>query len=184
MRLTFKPVDVSNKTDFERLFESKGGPKYCWCMAWRNAENGKTVTDSARKKEAMLQKIMNGTPVGILGYLDNEPVAWCSVAPRETYKALGGDETKSNVWSLVCFFIKRTCRNEGITGRLLKEAEKYAARHGANYLEAYPVSPDAPSYRFMGFVPTFEKAGFRFVKMAGTRRHVMLKTIKQPLKNQ
>jgi hypothetical protein len=44
---------------------------------------------------------------------------------------------------------------------------------GAKYLEAYPVKPDSPSYRFMGFIQTFEKAAFSFVKKAGTRRHVM-----------
>jgi hypothetical protein len=40
-------------------------------------------------------------------------------------------------------------------------------------LEAYPVSPDSPSYRFMGFVPAFEARGFAPAGMAGTRRHVM-----------
>jgi hypothetical protein len=40
-------------------------------------------------------------------------------------------------------------------------------------VEAYPVAPDAPSYRFMGFVPVFEEAGFAEVGRAGTRRHVM-----------
>lgn len=35
------------------------------------------------------------------------------------------------------------------------------------------MEPDSPSYRFMGFVPVFEKAGFREVGRAGTRRHVM-----------
>lgn len=39
--------------------------------------------------------------------------------------------------------------------------------------EAYPVDPDSPSYRFMGFVPTYEREGFHYAKDAGTRRHVM-----------
>jgi hypothetical protein len=39
--------------------------------------------------------------------------------------------------------------------------------------EAYPVAPDSPSYRFMGFVPMFEKARFVEIGTAGTRRHVM-----------
>ncbi|MCI0617992.1 acetyltransferase, partial [bacterium] len=28
-------------------------------------------------------------------------------------------------------------------------------------------------YRYMGFVNTFEKAGFNFIKKTGTRRNVM-----------
>ena len=45
-------------------------------------------------------------------------------------------------------------------------------------LEAYPVEPHSPSYRFMGFISTFKKAGFRFVKKAGIRRNVMLLELK------
>ena len=37
----------------------------------------------------------------------------------------------------------------------------------------FPVDPDSPSYRFMGFVRFFEAAGFREVGRAGSRRHVI-----------
>jgi hypothetical protein len=40
-------------------------------------------------------------------------------------------------------------------------------------VEAYPVVPDSPSYRFMGFVETFKKAGFIETGRVGKRRHVM-----------
>ena len=40
-------------------------------------------------------------------------------------------------------------------------------------MEAYPVDEDSPSYRFMGFVPMFEEAGFREIGREGMRRHVM-----------
>jgi hypothetical protein len=40
-------------------------------------------------------------------------------------------------------------------------------------VEAYPVDPDSPSYRFMGFADLFETAGFREVGRAGKRRHVV-----------
>jgi hypothetical protein len=60
---------------------------------------------------------------------------------------------------------------------LIQSAEKYAKETGAEYIEAYPVEKDAPSYRFMGFIKTFEELGFTFVKMAGTRRHVMIHKI-------
>ncbi|OOV46625.1 acetyltransferase [Leptospira kirschneri serovar Grippotyphosa] len=38
---------------------------------------------------------------------------------------------------------------------------------------AYPVEKKSPSYRFMGFISMFEKAGFTFIKKAGARRNVM-----------
>jgi hypothetical protein len=49
---------------------------------------------------------------------------------------------------------------------------------GARYVEAYPVEPDSPSYRFMGFKTTFEKAGFKFIKIKGKLRNVMLYELK------
>jgi hypothetical protein len=45
---------------------------------------------------------------------------------------------------------------------------------GAKIVEAYPVDVDSPSYRFMGFVPAFEKAGFEPTgQREGKRRHLM-----------
>ena len=117
-----------------------------------------------------------GVPVGILGYLDGEPVAWCSIAPRETYRAglyrPSGDEP-DGVWSIACFFVPRRLRRRGIAKLLLHAAIDHARSRGATVIKAYPVDPDSPSYRFMGLVPLFEDAGLREVGTAGTRRHVM-----------
>jgi len=70
-------------------------------------------------------------------------------------------------------FIKKEYRDQGLIDLLIENAKKYARKNGAKYLEAYPVDPDSPSYRFMGFIQTFEKADFNFIKIAGTRRNVM-----------
>ena len=138
-------------------------------------------TDSQAKKAALERRVRGGVPVGILGYLDGEPVAWCSVAPRNTYRNLGSKSDPADkpvdVWSLVCFFLPRRLRRQGITKRLIAAAVEHARRNEATVIEAYPVYPDFPSYRFMGFVPSFEAAGFREVGTAGTRRHVMRLTL-------
>jgi GNAT superfamily N-acetyltransferase len=87
---------------------------------------------------------------------------------------LGGLESPDDiVWSVVCFFVPRRLRRRGLMGRLLGAAIETARLHGATVLEAYPVNPDSPSYRFMGFVPLFRAAGFKPVGRAGSRRQVM-----------
>lgn len=126
------------------------------------------------KKASMKRRVDEDEPVGLLAYHDEIPIAWCSIAPRETYRALGGDPTKDGVWSLTCFFVKRKFRKLGLAVKLLQAAIRYAKENGAKYVEAYPVAPDSPSYRFMGIKSMFEDAGFQFVKMAGKRRNVML----------
>lgn len=173
LALRFEEVTPDRWSDFETLFESKGGPKNCWCMVWRTMPAG-SRGDSAAKKQAINDRIVQRQPVGLLGYRGTEPVAWCSVAPRDTYRALGGLDGDDNVvWSLVCMFLKREIRGGGMGTALIRAAAEHARRRGADILEAYPVDADAPSYRFMGFVPMFEQLGFEAAGQAGSRRHVM-----------
>lgn len=177
LNLDFHEVDESRWDDFERLFASRGGPKSCWCMVWRATGVETRQTKGPERKAAIETRVRNKVPIGILGYLENEPVAWCSIAPRPTYRRLGGQEVAGqnpdSVWSLACFFAHRKLRGQGVTSLLIDAAVTHARAKGASVVEAYPVEPGSPSYRFMGYLPAFEAAGFRHIDMAGTRRHVM-----------
>lgn len=177
-KLKFTAVDKSNWKDLEKLFESRGGPHSCWCMVWRNMDEGKDRTKKNDKKESLKSYIGKGVPVGLLCYDNFEPIAWCSIAPRNSYRELGGIKELNNVWSLVCFFVKREYRNNGLIKELIKQAEKYAKSNGAEYIEAYPVEKESPSYRFMGFKSSFEDVDYEFKQKAGKRRNVMVKKIK------
>lgn len=174
MTLTFRPITTQNWPDFEALMQARGSPHNCWCTAWIDVAKG---AKKPEKKAAMQARIEADVPVGLLAYLDGAAIGWCAIAPRETYRKLGGDETKQRVWSVVCFFIQRAYRGQGYSKVLLKEAVDYAAKQGAEFVEGYPVAKESPSYRFMGFVPLFEGADFEFVKPAGARRNVMLKKL-------
>ncbi len=181
-RLIFREVDRKRLNELVTLFESRGGPKSCWCMIWRAMPKEAKRTDGASRKAAFTRRVKQGVPVGILGYLDRKPIAWCSIAPRPTYRDLGGatDEPDENVWSLVCFFVTREYRGQGMTARLIDAAIEHARKRGATVIVAYPVDPDSPSYRFMGFVGAFKKAGFVEIGRAGTRRHVMRLELDRP----
>lgn len=175
MRLSYRPVTTENLEDFTALFEARGGPKHCWCMVWRGTAQEKHEQGGTFKRRQMLGRIVAGTPIGLLGYDGDLPRAWVSIAPRQTHNRLGGpaDETGESIWSLTCMFLPRALRGQGMAHELIAAAITHARDHGATILEAYPVLPDAPSFRYGGFVPAFERAGFSFSNMAGTRRHVM-----------
>jgi GNAT superfamily N-acetyltransferase len=174
-KLTFRPVTKARWPDFETLFESKGAPSYCWCMAWRTTPEEARHHSGAERKPMLRERVMEGVTVGLVGYLDGEPVAWVSIAPRETYRDLGGPaaDEGEKIWSLACMYIHRRLRGQGFGNQLIEAARAYAKKLGGTILEAYPVDPNSPSYRFMGFVPTFEKLGFEEIGKAGSRRHVM-----------
>jgi GNAT superfamily N-acetyltransferase len=182
----FRPVTAASWDDFEKLFEGRGGPKSCWCTVWRTVAapaSGRPAAQSAIKKREIKRRISSGEPVGLLGFAGAEPIAWCSIAPRDTYRAsmydpLPGDE-KHRIWSIVCFFVARGFRGQGLLQKLIAAAEAHAAAKGATLLEAYPVEPDSPSYRFGGFLPTFAQAGYARIGQKGTRRHVVRKVLKQ-----
>ncbi len=178
--LEFHEVDASRWKDFELLFESRGGPKSCWCMVWKQ---GAITSKGPDRKVAMQRFVDDGTPIGLLGYSEGKPVAWCSIAPRETYRDFGAPEytgeNSEHVWSLACFFVRRELRGQGLAKQIIEAAVLHAEQRGATVVEAYPVDPSSPSYRFMGFVETFSAAGFQEIGRAGTRRHVMQRKLRR-----
>lgn len=109
----------------------------------------------------MRSRIAAGIPVDLPGYHDEKVIAWCSIAPRATCRGLGGpDNGGENVWSLACFFVNREHPGKGFTAQLIAVSVTHARDNGATMLQACPVDPDSPGFRFMGFVPVFAKAGF------------------------
>lgn len=172
-RIVFREVTPDLWSSFERLFERRGGPKACWCMLWRATPEEARHPDGASRKAAMTKRFAAGTTVGLIGFLDEEPVIWCSVAPRSTYRRLVADGGPDDgIWSIACLFVVRKLRGQGLTQRVIGEAVRFAKSKGAVTVEAYPVDPQSPSYRFMGLIPSFAAAGFCEVGRAGTRRHV------------
>jgi GNAT superfamily N-acetyltransferase len=140
-QIVFLELDNSRWIDMERLFESRGGPKNCWCMVWRGTT--KDRTDKNSRKTAHMKLVEEDVPVGVLGYLGNEPIAWCSIAPRSTYRDLGGikepGDDSETVWSIVCFFVIRKYRGQGIMTRLIEAAIEHAIQRGATVIEAYAI---------------------------------------------
>src|SRR5262249_29478250 len=140
-RLRFRPVTTAGWADFEAFFESPGAPKYCWCMAWRRTPAEDKHRDGADRKRQMQARVEAGIPVGLLAYEGGEPVGWVSIAPRDTYRKLGGPEAEAGetIWSLACFYVPRWLRGRGLTDQLIAGAVEYARANGATMVEAYPV---------------------------------------------
>jgi GNAT superfamily N-acetyltransferase len=180
--LVIRPVGPDNFDDLATLFEGRGGPDSCWCMVWRAkpkaATEGPPIARKAARKAAMQAIVSDGVPVGMLAYRGITPVGWCAVGPRESLRSIGGpDAAPGTVWTITCFFVASAQRGQGISAALLQAAISLARDRGAQIIEASPVDPSSPSYRFMGFVSQFLTAGFTETGMSGTRRHLMRLTL-------
>ena len=108
-------------------------------MVWRA---GAKTNKGADRKFAIRRYVSDETPIGLLGYSEGEPVAWCSIAPRPTYRDLGGPnragELPEQVWSLACFFIRRDLRGQGLTKQIIEAAVQHAEKRGATVIERIP----------------------------------------------
>jgi GNAT superfamily N-acetyltransferase len=174
----FHPVMPERLPDLERFSTQHGKFRYCSCMRWRMPSTQYKSSGKEKRVAALADLVRQDIPVGVLAYLEDEPVGWCSIAPRETYVALERFRAlprldEAPVWSVVCFFVDSRVRRQGVTLGLLKAAIQYAVSQGARIIEGYPVQPGPRLYTYMGSPATFEKAGFHDVTPGGQVRQVM-----------
>ena len=175
--LEYHPVTSDRRADLARFSEAHGKFRYCSCMRWRltSAEYRQSTKES---RVASLDGLAAAdVPVGVLAYLDGEPVGWVAVAPRaalgalERFKALARVDDQP-VWSVSCFFLDRRIRRQGARLGLLNATVAYARSQGARIVEGYPVEP-GKLYGYMGAPAIFRAAGFADVTPPGRERMVM-----------
>jgi GNAT superfamily N-acetyltransferase len=179
--LEFHPVAAERWGDLERLFGEHGASGGCWCMWWRLTRTQFAQQRGQKNKEALKRIVDSGEVPGLLAYADGEPIAWCSVGPRETFPALERSRTLKRiddqpVWSVVCFYVAKRFRRKGVMVPLLTAALQYAREHGAKIVEGYPVEPTKPlsgDSGYTGVVSAFRKAGFVEVIRRSETRPIM-----------
>jgi len=182
IELEIQPVTTESWEDLEQLFGPRGAIGGCWCMWWRIKRKDFEQQQGQRNRDAMCSIVESGKVPGIIAYSNDEPVAWCSVAPREVFPVLDRSHVLKRVddqpvWSVVCFFMAKGYRHKGLSARMLKEAVEYATENGVRIVEGYPITPkkdQAPDiYIFTGLESTFLKAGFVEVARRSESRPIM-----------
>ncbi|OGO29415.1 MAG: GNAT family N-acetyltransferase [Chloroflexi bacterium RBG_16_52_11] len=187
LHLSFSLLTPERWDDLEKLFGPRGAFGGCWCMWWRVKRSEFEKMQGEGNRQAMKSIIESGEVPGILAYAGDQPVGWCSIAPRHHFPALERSRTLKavddlDVWSVVCFFVAKGYRRHGITVSLLQAAIDYAKEHGAQIVEGYPVetgeggSPDP--FVYTGLVSAYTKVGFEEVLRRSPKRPIMRYYIK------
>jgi len=180
--LSFHPVIAQRWDDFETLFGPRGAVGGCWCMWFRLKRSEFDVQKGEGNKQAMRRIIDSGEIPGLLACNQEEPIGWCSVAPREAFPVLDRSPVLKRVddqpvWSVVCFFIARPYRHQGVSLQLLQAALDYAQENGARIVEGYPVEPKKGStpevFAYTGLVSMFLQLGFVEVARRSETRPLM-----------
>jgi len=183
---TFHPLTPERWGDFEMLFGPRGATGGCWCMYWRLRRTQYAEQQGELNRRNMKAIVESGNIPGILAYAGDEPAGWCSIAPREEFSTLARSRVlrpvdDQPVWSVVCFFISRKYRRQGLTVALLKAAVEYARSRDARIVEGYPVDPregKSPDvFVYTGLLSAFKQAGFTEVLRRSETRPIMRYTI-------
>lgn len=183
----FFPVTKERWKDFEKLFGKNGACAGCWCMFWRIRRKDYETQKGNGNKNAMKKIINSGTVPGILSYFDDEPVGWCSIAPREDFPGLENSRIlkpvdNKPVWSVSCFFIRKDFRNTGVSVELLKAASKFVKSKKGRIIEGYPNEPKndkmPPAFAWHGLASAFSRAGFKEVERRSETRPIMRLVLK------
>jgi GNAT superfamily N-acetyltransferase len=180
--LEFHPVTPDHWQNLETLFGKNGAYGGCWCMWWRITRSQFGKQAGQGNKEDLKAIVDSGEVPGLLAYVDGQPIAWCSVAPRESFPSLERSRTLKRVddqpaWSIVCFFVVRSFRRQGLMVKLLRAAVAFAKEHDAKIVEGYPIEPkqsNLPGYSsFTGLLSAFQEAGFVEVLRRSENRPIM-----------
>ncbi|KPL19273.1 MAG: hypothetical protein AMJ92_03765 [candidate division Zixibacteria bacterium SM23_81] len=180
--LDFHPLTPERWPDLETLFGPRGACGGCWCMWWRLKRSEFEKQKGEGNRKALKKLVDSGEVPGLLAYADGQPIAWCSVGPRESYPVLERSRILKRVdhkpvWSVVCFVVAKSYRHKGVSMALLEAAVAYAQEQGARIVEGYPVEPKKANmpdvFAYHGLASTFRKVGFTEVARRSETRPIM-----------
>jgi GNAT superfamily N-acetyltransferase len=185
--VTVEPLTAERWPALENLFGPSGASNGCWCMYWRLGPRYKDRPREDNKRD--LQRLAaSDRPPGLLAFDAGSAIGWCELAPRSDLAWLAHAKYLQPVddlpvWSVPCFFVRRSHRGKGVMPALIDAAVRAAASAGAPALEAYPIDTTAPGHTgnlFPGIASAFAARGFEVVARRKPDRPIMRKTLSSP----
>ncbi len=182
IKMKFVPLTKDRWPDLETLFGERGACGGCWCMLWRLTRQKFESQKGEGNRQAMQAIVDSGEIPGILGISRGQPVAWCSVAPRDHFPALRRSRIMKTldelpVWSISCLFVERQYRRKGLSTQMIKAAVDYVKKKGGSIVEAYPVEPRKDkmpdAFAWTGLASAYTKVGFAECARRSETRPIM-----------
>ncbi|WP_374947965.1 GNAT family N-acetyltransferase [Agreia sp.] len=157
-----------------------GKPDSCWCQRFRHH-------DHATNEDALRSELRDSpVPIGMLAYMNDQPVGWTRVVPRHTLPGITENtalkrilEEDPEAWWVTCINLRREARGQGVGTALFLAATNHARANGASVLDGHPVdvtmstTRPSPSALFTGTVSIFTAAGFHEIGRTYPSRPVM-----------
>jgi GNAT superfamily N-acetyltransferase len=175
-----RPLTGETWPALEDLFGPGGASNGCWCMYWRIGSRYKQ-RPRIENHDELGRLAQAGPPPGLLAFDGEVAVGWAVVAPRAeldwlTRTRFYAASDDLPVWSVPCFYIRRSHRRRGVMGELITAAVDAAGAAGAPALEAYPVDTGVAGHTsnlFPGVAAEFARRGFTETARRQADRPVM-----------
>ncbi len=184
MKLTIRPLTPDLWPALENLFADSAVCSRCWCMGQRIGSAYRR-RPPARNQAAFREVVKRGPPPGLLAFDADVAVGWCQLTPRDAVRHLDRSWRLRRVddlpvWSISCFYVRKSHRRRGVTSALIRAALAAARRARAPALEAYPLDRDlTPSATSTGVLTTFARAGFKTIARHVPPRPIMRHDLKR-----
>ena len=169
--LRIEPLTESRMEDFAAVANPNHRQKHCWCLSHRLSAQEIRERGGEDRYEAMCSLAREKIAPGVIAYLGDQPVGWCSISPRAQIPKLENSKLirpvdDLRVWSIICMVVRGGYRRRGVNRQMVLGVLEYAKSLGAPAVEAYPVDPEGRMDLTMAYVGTrkmFEEAGFEVV---------------------
>lgn len=171
--------------DIEKLFGCDKVTQDCWCMWFIIRVKDYHQNGSEGNRSLFNNMVQNDKdPMGVLAYIDGEPVGWCAIGPRKrynraintpTFKGRDPDEDAS-VWMIPCLYVRADMRNKGVSRILIEKAIELAKEYKAKAVECFPFSGTKKRSGGdiqVGVESLFASCGFEVIRQPSNNRVVM-----------
>jgi GNAT superfamily N-acetyltransferase len=175
------PATAARWNDLVAVIGNCAVANRCWCAYWYLSNADFKAGWGEHNRLPLEARVLDGKDPGIIAYVEGEPAAWVSVAPRSEFDRLRRSKNFAPiddlpVWAVNCFVVARRFRRQGLMPVLARAAADFAIGKGAPGVEAYPIEPSEKSGAgdlYLGTVNAFLAAGYEEVARPLPRRPIM-----------
>src|SRR4029079_14436840 len=123
--ISVRPVSETLFDDVQTVIGARGQAARCQCQGYRLGWHVRHWDDVQGRRELLRDQVLEGH--GLVAYLDDEPVGWCSLAPRSdypylrqtTWKGRTEDKDDASIWAVTCFVTRAGYRRQGVSRALV-----------------------------------------------------------------
>jgi GNAT superfamily N-acetyltransferase len=191
-KLRIVPANQASWDDLDAVIgRARAFDALCYCQKFKVIRGWQSMGDEERAHRLRTQADCgypdSDATCGLVGYLGDEPVAWCAVEPRTGYIRLtrqvtwagrNEDKTDEGVWAITCVITRTPYRWQRFTYQMIAAAVEFARVRGAHAVEGYGMLTEPGKVitwgeLHVGSRNAYAAAGFREVNRPTKRRVVM-----------